>query len=233
MKFEIVGGSFPAVELELYKGESVYTQTCGMCWMENGITMDTNLKGGLLKTLGRLFTQESVFMTTYTCQVQSARIGFAMQSFGSIEGFQISPGHSLICQKTALLVAESSVTSSVTFTKKISAGLFGGEGFILQRLSGNGKVFIETVGAIVEKSLGYGEELLVDTGHIVAFEETCKYEVKMVKGLRNIVYSGEGLTLIKVTGPGKVYLQTMTLEDVANSILPYIPKPQNNNNTQQ
>ena len=229
MKFEIVGGNFPAVELELYKGESVYTQTCGMCWMENGISMDTNLKGGLLKSIGRLFTQESIFMTTYTCNVQSARIGFAMQSFGSIEGFQISPNHNLICQKNAFLVAESSVKSSVTFTKKFTAGLFGGEGFILQKLSGNGKVFIETVGSIIEKSLGFGEELSVDTGHVVAFEESCSYEVKMVRGLRNILFSGEGLTLIKLTGPGKVYLQTMTLEDVANSLLPYIPKPENNN----
>lgn len=229
MKYEIVGGNFPAVEIELYRGESVYTQTSGMCWMENGISMDTNLKGGILKSIGRLFTQESLFMTTYTCNVGSARIGFAMQSFGSIEGFQITPDKSLICQKSSFLVAESSVKSSVTFTKKFTAGLFGGEGFVLQKLTGNGKVFIETVGSIIEKNLGYGEELSVDNGHIVAFEESCSYEVKMVKGLRNILYSGEGLTLIKLTGPGRVYLQTMTLEDIANSLLPFIPKPENSN----
>ena len=227
MRYQIAGGNFPVVEIKLFHGESIYTQSNGMAWMENGILMDTNLKGGLFRTIGRLFTDETLFMTTYTCAVDNACITFGTTNIGSIIPLNIDHDYSVICQKNSFLVAESSVESKITFTKKISAGLFGGEGFILQKLTGRGTAFLETVGGVVEKELGIGEELTVDNGHLVAFESTCQYEVKLVKGIKNVLYAGEGLTLIKMTGPGKVYLQSMTLDEFVDSIIPYIPKPEN------
>ena len=226
MKYQIEGNNFPIVELKLFHGESVYTQSNGMAWMENGILMDTNLKGGLFRTIGRMFTDETLFMTTYTCAVDNASLAFGTTGIGSIIPVAIDHDYSIICQKKSFLVAESSVESKITFTKKISAGLFGGEGFILQKLSGRGMAFLETMGGVIEKELGIGEELTVDNGHLVAFEDTCTYEVKLVKGIKNILYAGEGLTLIKMTGPGKVYLQSMTMDEFVNSIVPYIPKPE-------
>ena len=225
MKYEISGHNFPILAIKLYHGESIYTQTNGMAWMESGIVMDTNMKGGLFRTIGRMFTDETLFMTTYTCAADNAEITFGTSSIGSIIPVAINRNYNIICQKKSFLVAESSVESKITFAKKLSAGLFGGEGFILQRLSGRGMAFLETLGGVVEKELGIGEELTVDNGHIVAFEDTCTYEVKLVKGFKNILYSGEGLTLIKMTGPGKVYLQSMIPDEFVDSIIPYIPKP--------
>ena len=227
MEYNIFGNDMPAVSVKLNKGESVYTQSGGMAWMDSGISMDTNMKGGLLKGIGRMFTGESLFMATYTATKQDAEIVFASTFPGKIVDLEVSRGVEYICQKDAFLCAQPDVELSVEFTKKFSAGVFGGEGFILQRLSGQGKVFLEISGTVVKRELAQGECIKVDTGNVVAFEKDVRYEIETVKGFKNILFGGEGLFLTKLTGPGTVWLQTITMQNFATRIIPFIPTQHN------
>ena len=197
----------PAVEVMFdTPGEGMYTQSGGMAWMTEGIEMATNAKGGLMKGIGRMFAGESLFMATYRAQRAGAMIAFASTVAGRILPVDVTATGGLICQKGAFLCAQESVNLNITFSKKISAGLFGGEGFILQDLSGQGMAFLEVDGDLVEKTLQAGEVLKVDTGNVVAFERTVSYEVETVKGLGNIFFGGEGLFLTRLVGPGRVVL---------------------------
>lgn len=223
MEYKIFGSDLPGVSVKLDAGESMYTQTSGMAWMEDGIDMSTNMKGGFLKGIGRKLAGESMFMATYTSNRSGAEIVFAASLPGRVIDVDIAPGKEIIAQKTAFLCGQPSVEISVEFTKRFSAGAFGGEGFILQRLSGNGKAFLEACGTVVEKELAHGETIKVDTGNVVAFESGAKYEIETVKGFKNIMFGGEGLFLTRLTGPGKVWLQTMTVQNFANRIIPFIP----------
>ncbi|HAX73460.1 MAG TPA: TIGR00266 family protein [Firmicutes bacterium] len=223
MQTNIFGNDLPGVSIRLDAGESVYTQAGGMAWMDEGIKMDTNLKGGLLSGIGRMFSGESLFMATYTATRANQEIVFASTFPGKIIELEINPHNVWICQKSAFLVGQPTVSLSVEWTKRFSAGAFGGEGFILQKLSGNGKAFIETAGSVVERTLAPGEVIKVDTGNVVAFQQSVSYEIETVKGFKNIFFGGEGLFLTKITGPGKVYLQTLTMQNVAGRIIPYIP----------
>ena len=225
MKYKVFGGQMPAVTVRLDAGESVYTQSGGMSWMTEGITMDTNLKGGLGKSLGRLFSGESMFMATYTAQ-READITFAASLPGEIRPFRIAPGQEYIAQKGAFLCATPGVTLSAVVSG-VKSGLFGGEGFVLQRLSGEGLVFLELDGAIQEIDLQAGEKLIVDTGNVALFEAQVGYSAQMVKGFKNILFGGEGLFLTTLTGPGKVWLQTLTAAEIARRIIPFIPTPSN------
>ena len=218
MKYEIIGQTVPAVEISLASGESVYTQSGGMTWQTDGISMKTNARGGLKKTLGRMFSGESLFMVNYTAEKEGAKVAFAATMPGVILPVDLSGGKTLIAQKGAFLCAEQSVDLSVTFNKKLSAGFFGGEGFILEKLSGNGIAFLEVDGDMIEKELAPGEVLKVDSGNVVAFDSTVSYEIETVKGLGNILFGGEGLFLTKLTGPGKVILQTLNLSSFLGSI---------------
>ena len=218
MRYTIIGETVPAVECELNAGESMFTQSGGMIWQTEGIKMTTNARGGLGRSLGRIFTGESIFMANYTAEVQGAKIAFGATVPGSIVPVNISQG-GLICQKGAFLCAEQTVDLKVTFTKKVLSGLFGGEGFILQHLFGQGMAFLEVDGDKVERYLNPGEVLKVDTGNVVAFEPTIKYEIETVKGLGNIFFGGEGLFLTRLTGPGKIILQTQNFNDFAGRIL--------------
>lgn len=218
MRYTIIGETVPAVECELNAGESMFTQSGGMIWQTEGIKMNTNARGGIGRSLGRIFTGESIFMANYTAEVQGAKIAFGATVPGSIVPVNISQG-GLICQKGAFLCAEQTVDLKVTFTKKVLSGLFGGEGFILQHLFGQGMAFLEVDGDKVERYLNPGEVLKVDTGNVVAFEPTIKYEIETVKGLGNILLGGEGLFLTRLTGPGKVILQTQNFNDFAGRIL--------------
>ena len=211
MKYEIIGQTVPAVEIELNQGETVYTQSGGMTWQTTGIDMNTNARGGLGKSIGRMFAGESLFMVNYTAQQQGAKIAFAATMPGVILPIEVGDGREIIAQKGAFLCAENSVELSVTLTKKFSAGLFGGEGFILERIHGTGTAFLEVDGDIVERELAPGEIIKVDSGNVVAFDSSVKYEVETVKGLGNIFFGGEGLFLTKLTGPGKVILQTLNI----------------------
>lgn len=219
MQYKILGDTMPAVEISFgRRGESIYTQSGGMAWMTEGIHMDTNMRGGLGKSIGRMFAGESMFMATYKAEKEGAVIAFASTVAGEILPIRIEEMRGLICQKGAFLCAEESVDLSVTFSKKFSAGLFGGEGFILQEISGSGMVFIEIDGDKVIKELAPGEVLKVDTGNVVAFEKTVSYEIETVRGIKNIFLGGEGLFLTRLVGPGKVILQTQNFNEFAGRI---------------
>ena len=223
MQYRVLGDTMPAVEIMFEApGEGMFTQSGGMAWMTDGIDMDTNTKGGLMKGLGRMFAGESLFMATYRARRAGAMIAFASTVAGRILPVDAGAG-GLICQKGAFLCAQESVNLDITFTKKFSAGLFGGEGFILQDISGQGMAFLEIDGDMVEKVLAPGEVLKVDTGNVVAFERSVGYEIEMVKGLGNIFFGGEGLFLTKLTGPGRIILQTQNMAEFAGRIARFIP----------
>ena len=224
MEYKVIGNTVPVVEMTLKTGETVYTQSGGMAYQTEGIDMKTNARGGLFNSLGRMFTGESIFMANYTATKDGAKIAFASTVPGSIVPFDLSKvKDGLIIQKGSFLCAESSVNTKVAFTKKLSAGFFGGEGFILQHATGTGKVFLEVDGDPIEMILKEGEIIKVDTGNVVAFEPNMKYEIEMVKGLGNIFLGGEGLFLTRITGPGKVILQSQNFGDFANKLIPYMP----------
>ena len=228
MDYKIIGQTVPVVEMTLNAGESVYTQSGGMAYQTDGIEMNTNARGGVMKSLGRMFAGESIFMANFTATKEGAKVAFASTVPGSvipIDLSQYSGGY--ILQKGAFLCAEQNVDTSIAFTKKISAGLFGGEGFILQKATGNGKVFLEVDGDAIEKELAAGEVLKVDTGNVVAFEPSVSYEIERIKGLGNIFLGGEGLFLTRLVGPGKVILQSQNIKDFAGRIIPYIPTRNN------
>ncbi|MFR2009901.1 MAG: TIGR00266 family protein [Christensenellales bacterium] len=224
MQYKLVGNTMPAVEVMFdAPGESMYTQSGGMAWMTEGIKMDTNTKGGLLKGVGRMFAGESLFMATYTAEQAGARIAFASTVAGEVLPINIGETGGFICQKGAFLCAEPTVDLSVAFTKRFSSGFFGGEGFILQDITGKGMVFLEIDGDKVIKELAPGEVIKVDTGNVVGFEKTITYEIETVKGLKNIFLGGEGLFLTRLVGPGKVILQTQNFNDFAGRIASRIP----------
>ena len=228
MDYKIIGQTVPVVEMTLNSGESVYTQSGGMAYQTEGIEMKTNARGGVMKSLGRMFAGESIFMANYTATKDGAKVAFASTVPGSVIPIDLSqnPG-GYILQKGAFLCAEQNVNTSIAFTKKISAGLFGGEGFILQKATGNGNVFLEVDGDAIEKELAAGEVLKVDTGNVVAFEPSVSYEIERIKGLGNIFLGGEGLFLTKLVGPGKVILQSQNIKDFAGRLIPYIPTGNN------
>lgn len=224
MKYEIIGNTMPAVEVSFDSaGESMFTQSGGMAWMSEGVKMDTNTRGGVLKGLGRMFAGESMFMATYTAQKPGASVAFSATFPGEIMAIDLAKSGGMICQKGAFLAAEDSVKLETLLTKTISSGLFGGEGFVLQGLSGSGIAFLEVDGNKVVKSLAPGETIFVDTGNVVAFQSSIRYEIETVKGVKNIFLGGEGLFLTKLTGPGDVVLQTQNIGEFAGKIANLIP----------
>lgn len=224
MQYKLIGNTMPAVEVLFDQpGESMYTQSGAMAWMSEGVAMNTSTNGGLLKGVGRMFAGESMFMANYTAQVAGAKIAFASTVAGEIMPINVGQTGGLICQKGAFLCAEPGVNLNICLTKKLSSGFFGGEGFILQDISGQGMVFLEIDGDKVVKELAPGEVLKVDTGNVVAFERSVGYEVETVKGIKNIFLGGEGLFLTKLVGPGKVILQTQNFNDFAGRIARMIP----------
>ncbi len=224
MKYQILGSTMPAVQIQFdAPGESMYTQSGGMSWMSDGINMDSNLRGGLGKSLGRMFAGDSMFMATYTAQAPGTYVAFSSTVPGEIMPVDVGSYGGLICQKGAFLCAQNSVNLNVTFNRKLSAGFFGGEGFILQELSGYGMAFLEIDGDKIERVLAPGEVLKVDTGNVVAFERSVTYDVEMVKGLGNIFFGGEGLFVTKLVGPGRVILQTQNINEFAGRIARMIP----------
>lgn len=228
MEYKIIGQTVPVVEVKLNVAETVYTQSGGMAYQTEGIEMQTNARGGVMKSLGRMFTGESIFMANYTARKEGAKIAFASTVPGSIIPLNLAEfSDGIIMQKGAFLCAESNVETKVTFTKRFSAGLFGGEGFILQKAEGKGHLFLEVDGDSIEKELAPGEVLKVDTGNVVAFEPKVSYEIETVKGLGNIFLGGEGLFLTKLVGPGRVILQSQNFKDFAGRIIPYIPTRNN------
>lgn len=226
MEYSIFGGNLPAVSVKLGPGESIFTQAGGMTWMDEGITMETNMQGGLMKGLGRMFTGESLFMATYQSQAPGQEIVVASSFPGCIIAVDVR--RPIIAQKSAFLCAQTGVELSLFLNRGLKAGLFGGEGFIMQRIAGAGLVFLEIDGSLVERHLAPGEVIRVNTGNVAAFEEGMGFQAEMVKGFKNILFGGEGLFLTTLTGPGKVWLQTMTLTGLASELIPYIPRTSSN-----
>ena len=222
MEYQIEGKQLPVVICQLEAGETMITERGSMSWMSPNMKMETTAGGGLGKALGRMFAGDSLFLNRYTAQRGRGLIAFASSFPGSIRAFDIAPGREIVVQKRGFLAAEESVKLSVFFQKKLGAGLFGGEGFIMQKLSGQGVVFAEFDGHVVEYDLAPGQEIVVDTGYLAAMDATCSMEIRTVPGLKNAVFGGEGLFNTVITGPGRIYLQTMPVSAVAGAIQPYI-----------
>lgn len=223
MRYEIHGTVLQSLDVYLGAGESIYTESGGMAWMQGNVEMKTDTKGGLMAGLGRSLAGESLFMTTYTCRGDEGMVVFTPEAPGKVLPFELAPGQSLICQKDAFMCAQSSVKLQMHFRKKLGAGLFGGEGFILQKVTGPGLVFLEVPGEVREYTLAAGDVLQVDPGHIALFEPTVNYDITTVKGLANVLFSGEGLFLAKMNGPGRVWLQSLPLSNLAHKLARYMP----------
>lgn len=205
----------PAVVCKLAKGETVITENGGMSWMDEGIEMKTTTNGGIMKGIGRAFAGESIFMNMYTAQKDNAEIAFASSFPGQILEFDLKEGESIVAQKRAFLCSEKTVDIKMQFRKKLGAGFFGGEGFIMQKITGPGKVYLEIDGSVIKRELAEGEKLKVDNGYVAAMTQDVKLDIETVKGVKNILFGGEGLFVTTVKGPGTVYLQTMPVSKLA------------------
>ena len=221
MRYEIMGGAFPVVVCHLESGEQMITEKGSMVWMSPNMQMDTQ-GGGLGKMFSKAFSGESMFQNIYTAK-GAGMIAFGSSFPGQIKAVSIGPGQEMIVQKSAFLAAEPGVELSVHFNKKLGVGLFGGEGFIMQRLSGSGMAFVEIDGELVEYDLQPGQQIVVDTGNVAGFSVGVQMEIRQVPGVKNKLLGGEGLFNTVLTGPGRVWLQTMPICNVAASIRPYIP----------
>jgi uncharacterized protein (TIGR00266 family) len=225
MEYQIIGSTLQAVILELDPGETVYSESGGMAWMSSNIAMKTSGRGGGIGgALLRAASGESLFLVEYTSQGGKGMVAFASDFPGKIIPINLGQGQQMICQKTAFLCAEKTVALEVHFRKRLGAGLFGGEGFILQKLTGPGVAFVCLDGEIMEYTLPTNQSLKVDTGHVAMYEPTVSFDVEMVKGFTNIMFGGEGLFLATLKGPGRVWLQTMPTSNLAKAILPHLPK---------
>lgn len=222
IKYEIEGGHLPVVICYPEEGEALVTESGAMSWMSPNMHMDTNSGGGLKKVFGRMFSGESIFMNEYTAEGGKGMIAFASSFPGSIIPYHVTPGNSIIVQKRGFLAMEKGLDLSIYFQKRLGGALFGGEGFIMQKISGDGMVFIEIDGHCKEYELRAGETIIVDTGYLAAMTESCTMDVQMVRGVKNMFLGGEGLFHTKVTGPGKVYIQSMPVINTAERLAPYI-----------
>ena len=227
MKYEIKGTPLPVAVCHLEAGEKMITEKGSMSWMSPNMEMETNAGGSIGKALGRMFSGESMFRNIYTAKGGEGMIAFASSFPGSIVPFEIAPGRELIVQKSGFLASESTVEFSVHIQKKLGAGFFGGEGFIMQKLSGTGTAFVEFDGAVMEYDLAPGQSMVLDTGYLAAMEATCTMEIQQVAGLKNKLLGGEGFFNTVVSGPGKVWIQTMPINKVAGAIRPFIPTSSN------
>lgn len=218
MEAKILGDSLPVVTCKLKKGESIVTESGGMSWMDEGIEMKTSTNGGIMKGLGRALAGESIFMNIYTAQKDDVEIVFSSSFPGKVLEFDLQEGETMIAQKRAFLCAENTVDISMHFRKKLGAGFFGGEGFIMQKITGPGKVYLEIDGEVIKKELEAGEKLKVDNGYVAAMTSSVKLDITTVPGLKNIMFGGEGLFLTTVEGPGTVYLQSMPISKLAGML---------------
>lgn len=222
MKYSIEGEPLPVVICDLEAGETMITESGAMSWMTPNMKMETTSGGGIGKMLGRAFSGESLFLNRYTAQGRPGQIAFASSFPGSIRAFIVAPGEDIVAQKSAFLASTAGVELSTFFQKRVASGFFGGEGFIMQKLSGNGVVFLEFDGYVKEYELGAGQQMIIDTGYLAAMSSTCSVDIQTVPGVKNMLFGGEGFFNTVLTGPGKVYLQSMPVAQLAGSIRPFI-----------
>ena len=222
MEYKIQGETTPVVICQLSPGESMVTEKGSMVWMTPNMEMETSA-GGLGKAFGRMFSGESIFQNIYTARDGSGMIAFASSFPGSIRAGEMTPDRPIVVQKTAFLAAQREVDLSVFFQKKVGAGFFGGEGFIMQKLSGRGTAFLEIDGDAVEYDLGPGQQMIVDTGNLAMMDATCSLDIQAVKGVKNMIFGGEGVFHTVVTGPGRIVLQTMPISALAGAVASVLP----------
>ena len=222
MNYSIEGEPLPIVICNLDANETMITEKGAMSWMTPNMKMETTSNGGIGKMFGRAFSGESMFQNIYTAN-GDGMITFGSSFPGKIVAIDIKPGRNFIVQKSAFLAAEAGVELSIHFNKKMGAGFFGGEGFIMQKLSGQGTAFVEIDGDLVEYELSAGQKIIVDTGNVAGFDSTVSIDIQTVKGVKNMVFGGEGIFNTVLTGPGRIWLQTMPIANVANAIRPFIP----------
>ncbi len=226
MKYELSGTVMQTVSIDLLPGETIYSQTNCMCWMNDSIEMDTHTGGGLFAGLKRAFGGGSFFITDFIAR-GAGHVAFAPRFPGTILPIPLAPGQSLICRKETFLCAEKSVTLELAWQQRLGSGFFGGEGFILQKVTGPGTVFLDLSGEVVEKDLGAGERLLVHAGHVGVIDPGVQFDIKMVRGFKNILFGGEGLFLATLTGPGHIALQSMPIMNLAEEVARYLPAASN------
>lgn len=229
IRYQIEGGNLPVVICYPEQGQTLCTESGAMSWMSPNMRMETNTGGGIKKVFGRLFSGESIFLNEYTAEGGSGMIAFASSFPGSIIPYQVTDGNGIIVQKRGFLAMEKGLDLSVYFQKKLGRGFLGGEGFIMQRISGNGMVFIEIDGYCKEYDLGVGESIIVDTGYLAAMSESCTMDIQTVKGVKNMFFGGEGFFHTRITGPGKVYIQSMPIINTAQALTPYLNIGSNDN----
>lgn len=230
IRYEIEGGNLPVVVCYPEDGQTLCTESGAMSWMSPNMQMETNTGGGLKKVFGRMLSGESIFMNEYTAIGGMGMIAFASSFPGSIIPYQVTEGNGIIVQKRGFLAMEKGLELSMYFQKKLSRGFFGGEGFIMQKITGNGMVFIEIDGYCKEYDLGVGESIIVDTGYLAAMTDTCTMDIQTVKGVKNMFFGGEGFFHTRVTGPGKVYIQSMPVINTAQALSPYLTIHNDNDN---
>ncbi len=223
MRYDIAGTVMQTVSFDLARGETLFSQTASMAWMSEGIRMDTHTGGGLFAGLKRAFAGGGLFITDFIAD-KDAHVAFAPRFPGQIIPVELAAGQSLICRKETFLCAEKTVTLDIFFQQRLGAGFFAGEGFIMQRVTGPGTVFLDLSGEVVEKTLAPGERLLVHAGHIGMQEPTVQIDIQMMRGFRNILFGGEGLFLATLTGPGKIWLQSMPILNLAEEVARYLPR---------
>ena len=231
IKYEIEGGHLPVVICYPEANQTLCTESGAMSWMSPNMQMDTNTGGGLKKVFGRMFSGESIFMNEYTAIGGAGMIAFASSFPGSIIPYRVTPGNGIIVQKRGFLAMEKGLELSMYFQRKLGKGFFGGEGFIMQRITGDGLVFLEIDGHCKEYDLAVGQSIVIDTGYLAAMSESCTMDIETVKGAKNIFFGGEGLFHTRVTGPGKVYIQTMPLINTARALSPYLEINNSDNNS--
>ncbi len=222
IKYEIEGGNLPVLICYPEPGEVLCTESGSMSWMSPNMQMSTNSGGGLKKAFGRMFAGESIFMNEYTATGGTGMIAFASSFPGSIIPYRVTPGNSIIVQKRGFLAMERGLDLSVHFQRKFGTGFFGGEGFIMQKISGDGMVFIEIDGHCKQYTLAPGESIVVDTGYLAAMTGDCTMDVRTVKGAKNMFFGGEGFFNTVISGPGTVYIQSMPINQTAQALSPYI-----------
>ncbi len=227
MRYSIEGEPFPVVICDLEAGEEMITESGAMSWMSNNMNMATQ-GGGLGKMFGRMVSGETIFLNRYTATGEPGMIAFAASFPGSIRAYEIGVGKEIIAQKRAFLAATSGVELSIAFQKKVGSGFFGGEGFIMQKLSGNGMAFLEFDGYVKEYTLQPGQQMIIDTGYLAAMENTCSIDIQMIKGVKNVLFGGEGLFNTVLTGPGRIWIQSMPIPQLASTLVPYLPIGKNN-----
>lgn len=222
MEYEILGGNLPVVVCHLKKDDTLISDSGAMAWMDPCLKMETTSNGGISKAFGRMFSGETVFLNRYTA-LEDGKIAFASSFPGEIRAYKIEPGKEVIVQKSSFLASDPTVERSIFFSKKLSTGFFGGEGFIMNQFSGNGMLFVEIDGSAIEYELAPGQQIVVDTGYLALMDATCKMETVSVQGIKNKLLGGEGFFNTVITGPGKVVLQTMPISNVASMIASMIP----------